>query len=236
MLPIMNNEQLHIVLKPVKMRSMWQTIVGPVRSNEWGRAVWLLQRQYLETGRGLDWRYIAFHDQQDDDVVSVESMRAYMHGQIMKVNASFTCWETVSQFQPWFFPVGHFFGIKVRLRSIGTNLQLLALLPARESSLMKVLQLWKLWHVMAKLWSNSSADNIVFWPFRGNLGGLVINLFQSVVMKKWDEVASGSENCIGACWERDWKVPGGVQYDQQLQTPGRLFKVYPAKCCRIGVS
>lgn len=109
MLPIMNNEQLHIVLKPVKMRSMWQTIVGPVRSNEWGRAVWLLQRQYLETGRGLDWRYIAFHDQQDDDVVSVESMRAYMHGQIMKVNASFTCWETVSQFQPWFFPVGHFF-------------------------------------------------------------------------------------------------------------------------------
>ena len=41
------------------------------------------------TGEGLDWRYIALHDPQDNDAMcNLESIRSYMAGVIMEVNAS----------------------------------------------------------------------------------------------------------------------------------------------------
>lgn len=60
-----------------------------LRSNEWGRAVWELQKNHLMTGDGLDWRYIAFADPQDSETMcNLESMRSYMAGVIMEAIAS----------------------------------------------------------------------------------------------------------------------------------------------------
>eukprot|EP00435_Cladocopium_sp_Y103_P024460 s2370_g6.t1 len=53
------------------------------QSNEWGRAVWSLQKKHLESGKlqGLDWRYIAFHDPQDDEAhLTSDAHCKYMEG------------------------------------------------------------------------------------------------------------------------------------------------------------
>ncbi|CAL1131294.1 unnamed protein product [Cladocopium goreaui] len=55
------------------------------QSDEWGRAVWSLQNKFLESGKGLDWRFVAFHDPQDDDsTYSLDWIRKYMSGVMME--------------------------------------------------------------------------------------------------------------------------------------------------------
>ena len=36
------------------------------RFNEWGRAAWELQKAFKDSGRGHDWRYTCFYDEDSD--------------------------------------------------------------------------------------------------------------------------------------------------------------------------
>lgn len=62
------------------------------RANEWGRACWQLQKKFLATCSGLDWRYVAYHDPVDGDLCKVEEIRKWVAGHISSARASGTLW------------------------------------------------------------------------------------------------------------------------------------------------
>jgi hypothetical protein len=58
-----------------------------------------LTKERLESGQGLDWRYIAFHDPQDDEAhLTCECHCKYLEGVMMQVSALHD--DVIMMFEP----------------------------------------------------------------------------------------------------------------------------------------
>ena len=55
------------------------------RADEWGRAVWQLQKKRLTDNSALDWRFAAYHDPLDDELACMEYVQKWMFGHIIDV-------------------------------------------------------------------------------------------------------------------------------------------------------
>ena len=74
------------------VRCIWTVCI---RSNEWGRAVWLFQQKHLASKNGWNWQFVAYHDPQDDAMTGgpIGQTRMWMAGNMMSVMALPPCFK-----------------------------------------------------------------------------------------------------------------------------------------------
>lgn len=58
------------------------------RFNEWGQAVWQLQRKFISTTQGNDWRYLAHMSGEDAESIHMPEIKNHLFGKVMSVIVS----------------------------------------------------------------------------------------------------------------------------------------------------
>lgn len=58
------------------------------RFNEWGQALWQLQRKFISTTQGHDWRYLAHMSGEDAETIHLSEIKNHVFGKVMSVIVS----------------------------------------------------------------------------------------------------------------------------------------------------
>lgn len=133
-----------------KGNKMYCVDLLPNRFNEWGRAVWILQLQFLKTPRQIDWRFLSF-SHENGVFNSLEGIEKGLTAQVLT-----EYWDTCSDVGPSQRQVAAFDEAPPKLQALSfdaASLQLSLTTPAKDALGPKAVE----WEKKLKVWNQEAA-------------------------------------------------------------------------------